>query len=248
MEAIKLSCHGASSRRGPRFARSRQGREPVDVRQGRRRHYRLGVLLRLIALAGVLILAGCGGNGGDDEQPVDAFRAFSQAAAGQSGDKVWEALSQRIKSQVSEDRFTSPTVLKGLRDEYVSVSASSARTALDVRMGDDLALVALDGGEGVKPMIMRREDGKWRVQLNELTIAYSFNRPRFQVEVPRSVRGAIETRAWIDGEEVTVVRTHGTPPSFRIVPKTKLAKGTHNVIAFAEAGGHAGIAAWTLDV
>jgi hypothetical protein len=193
------------------------------------------VLLRLIALAGVLILAGCGGNGDDDEQPVDAFRAFSQAAAGQSGDKVWEALSQRIKSQVSEDRFTSPTVLKGLRDEYVSVSASSARTALD-------------GGEGVKPMIMRREDGKWRVQLNELTIAYSFNRPRFQVEVPPSVRGPIETRAWIDGEEVTVVRTHGTPPSFRIVPKTKLAKGTHNVIAFAEAGGHAGIAAWTLDV
>ncbi len=201
------------------------------------------MLLRLPALASVLLLAACGGGdgNGDEEQPVDAFRAFAQAAAGQSGDKVWESLSQRITSQVSKDRFTSPTVLKGLSDEYTSVSSSSARTALDVRFGDDLALVALDGGEGVKPMIMRREDGKWRSQLNELTIAYSFNRPRFGVEVPPSVRGPVKARAWVDGKEARVVRTHGTPPTFRIVPGT----GKHNVIAYAEAGGSTGSAAWT---
>jgi hypothetical protein len=200
------------------------------------------MLLRLIALAAVVVLAACGGGGSDEEQPVDAFRSFAQAAAGQSGDKVWESLSQRITSQVSKDRFTSPTVLKGLSDEYTSVSASSARTALDVRLGDDLALVALDGGEGVKPMIMRREDGKWRAQLNELTIAYSFNRPRFGVEVPPSVRGPVKARAWIDGKEARVVRTHGTPPTFRILPGT----GKHNVIAFAEAGDSTGAAAWTI--
>jgi hypothetical protein len=200
------------------------------------------VLLRLIALAAVVVLAACGGGGSDEEQPVDAFRSFAQAAAGQSGDKVWESLSQRITSQVSKDRFTSPTVLKGLSDEYTSVSSSSARTALDVRLGDDLALVALDGGEGVKPMIMRREDGKWRAQLNELTIAYSFNRPRFGVEVPPSVRGPVKARAWVDGKDARVLRTHGTPPTFRIVPGT----GKHNVIAFAEAGDSTGAAAWTI--
>jgi hypothetical protein len=200
------------------------------------------MLLRLAALASVLLLAACGGDGnGDEEQPVDAFRAFAQAAAGQNGDKVWESLSQRITSQVSKDRFTAPTVLKGLSDEYTSVSSSSARTALDVRLGDDLALVALDGGEGVKPMIMRREDGKWRAQLNELTVAYSFNRPRFGVEVPPSDRGPVKARAWVDGEESRVVRTHGTPPLFRILPGT----GKHNVIAYAEAGGSTGAAAWT---
>jgi hypothetical protein len=200
------------------------------------------MLLRLIGLLAVVVLAACGGNGGDEEQPVDAFRAFAQAAAGQNGDKVWDSLSERITSQVSKDRFTAPAVLKGLSDEYTSVSSSSARTALDVRLGDDLALVALDGGEGVKPMIMRREDGKWRAQLNELTVAYSFNRPRFGVEVPPSVRGPIKTRAWIDGKEARVVRTHGTPPTFRIVPGT----GKHNVIAYAEAGGSTGAAAWTI--
>ncbi|HEX2433247.1 MAG TPA: hypothetical protein VHI55_04775 [Gaiellaceae bacterium] len=200
------------------------------------------MLLRLIGLLAVAVLAACGGNGGDEEQPVDAFRAFAQAAAGQNGDKVWDSLSERITSQVSKDRFTAPAVLKGLSDEYTSVSSSSARTALDVRLGDDLALVALDGGEGVKPMIMRREDGKWRAQLNELTVAYSFNRPRFGVEVPPSVRGPIKTRAWIDGKEARVVRTHGTPPTFRIVPGT----GKHNVIAYAEAGGSTGAAAWTI--
>jgi hypothetical protein len=200
------------------------------------------MLLRLIGLLAVVVLASCGGNGGDEEQPVDAFRAFAQAAAGQNGDKVWDSLSERITSQVSKDRFTAPAVLKGLSDEYTSVSSSSARTALDVRLGDDLALVALDGGEGVKPMIMRREDGKWRAQLNELTVAYSFNRPRFGVEVPPSVRGPIKTRAWIDGKEARVVRTHGTPPTFRIVPGT----GKHNVIAYAEAGGSTGAAAWTI--
>jgi hypothetical protein len=200
------------------------------------------MLLRLIGLLAVVVLAACGGNGGDEEQPVDAFRAFAQAAAGQNGDKVWDSLSERITSQVSKDRFTAPAVLKGLSDEYTSVSSSSARTALDVRLGDDLALVALDGGEGVKPMIMRREDGKWRAQLNELTVAYSFNRPRFGVEVPPSVRGRIKTRAWIDGKEARVVRTHGTPPTFRIVPGT----GKHNVIAYAEAGGSTGAAAWTI--
>ena len=200
------------------------------------------MLLRLIGLLAVVVLVACGGNGGDEEQPVDAFRAFAQAAAGQNGDKVWDALSERITSQVSKDRFTAPAVLKGLSDEYTSVSSSSARTALDVRLGDDLALVALDGGEGVKPMIMRREDGKWRAQLNELTVAYSFNRPRFGVEVPPSVRGPIKTRAWIDGKEARVVRTHGTPPTFRIVPGT----GKHNVIAYAEAGGSTGAAAWTI--
>ena len=204
------------------------------------------MLLRLAAFASVLLLAACGGgdsNGsGDGEQPVDAFRAFAQAAAGQSGDKVWESLSTRITSQVSKDRFTSPTVLKGLSDEYTSVSSSSARTALDVRLGDDLALVALDGGEGVKPMIMRREDGKWRAQLNELTIAYSFNRPRFAVEVPPSARGPVKARAWADGKEARTVRTHGTPPTYRIVP----GGGKHNVIAFAEAGDSTGAAAWTI--
>jgi hypothetical protein len=200
------------------------------------------VLLRLIALAAVVVLAACGGGGSDEEQPVDAFRSFAQAAAGQSGDKVWESLSERITSQVSKDRFTSPTVLKGLSDEYTSVSSSSARTALDVRLGDDLALVALDGGEGVKPMIMRREDGKWRAQLNELTIAYSFNRPRFGVEFPPSVGGPVKARAWVDGKEARVLRTHGTPPTFRIVPGT----GKHNVIAFAEAGDSTGAAAWTI--
>jgi hypothetical protein len=200
------------------------------------------MLLRLIALAAVVVLAACGGGGSDEEQPVDAFRSFAQAAAGQSGDKVWDSLSQRITSQVSKDRFTSPSVLKGLSDEYTSVSSSSARTALDVRLGDDLALVALDGGEGVKPMIMRREDGKWRAQLNELTIAYSFNRPQFGVEVPPSARGPVKARAWVDGKEARVLRTHGTPPTFRIVPGT----GKHNVIAFAEAGDSTGAAAWTI--
>jgi hypothetical protein len=200
------------------------------------------MLLRLIGLLAVVVLAACGGNGGDEEHPVDAFRAFAQAAAGQNGDKVWDSLSERITSQVSKDRFTAPAVLKGLSDEYTSVSSSSARTVLDVRLGDDLALVVLDGGEGVKPMIMRREDGKWRAQLNELTVAYSFNRPRFGVEVPPSVRGPIKTRAWIDGKEARVVRTHGTPPTFRIVPGT----GKHNVVAYAEAGGSTGAAAWTI--
>ncbi|HMB17920.1 MAG TPA: hypothetical protein VKO41_01270, partial [Gaiellaceae bacterium] len=70
----------------------------------------------------------------------------------------------------------------------------------------------------------------------------SFNRPRFGVEVPPSVRGPVRARAWIDGKEARVVRTHGTPPTFRILPGT----GKHNVIAFAEAGDSTGAAAWTI--
>jgi hypothetical protein len=198
----------------------------------------------------VLLVAACGSDemSSSDADRPQVFRAFARAAADQDGDRLWLLVSERMKAEISREEFTAPGVLRILRDDYASVAAGPV--ALDVELEDDLSLVALEGdgsGPGARAAILRLERDDWRVQLTELDLGYGGDL-EFGVNARPEDSAPIETRAWIDGREATVTRTKGAfDPMFRIKPVDKLTGGSHNVVAYVQAGERSGAIAWTFE-
>jgi hypothetical protein len=203
----------------------------------------------LAALLSAFLLAACGGQGAAEGGPADIFRAFAQAAAKQDGDRLWELLSARMKKDVSRQQFTSRSSLQRLGEDYEPVA--SGRILLDVELEDDLALAALEGkgiGPGARAVVLRRENGKWRVQLSELDLIYGVGDLDFQVNARQEDRQSIEARAWVDGTDAPVKhRKGGLLTSLLVRPREKLGRGRHSVVGYVEAGERSGVIAWTFE-
>lgn len=203
----------------------------------------------IAALLSALVLVGCGGQRAPETGPVDVFREFAQAAAKQDGERLWELLSARMKKDVSQQQFTSRSILRRLRDDYEPVA--SGRILLDVKLEDDLALAALEGkgvGPGARAAVLRRESGEWRVQLSELDLIYGVGDLDFQVNVRQEERQSIEASAWVDGTEAPVKRgKDGVVASLHVRPRERLGAGRHSVVGYVEAAERSGAIAWTFE-
>jgi hypothetical protein len=200
--------------------------------------------VKCVVLA-LLALAACGGQEPADARPAEVFQAFAQAAAKEDGDRLWSLISERMKTQISREEFTAPSVLRTLRDDYAQVAAGSV--VLDVELEDDLSLVALEG-PGAEAAILRLEEGEWRVQLTELDLGFGSGEREFTLNARPEDRGSIEARAWIDGREALVRRGKDTyAPTFQVEPKSDLQGARHSVVAYVEAGERAGAIAWTFE-
>ena len=154
-----------------------------------------------------------------------------------------------MQAQISREEFAAPSVLRTLRDDYAPVAAGSV--VLDVELDDDLSLVALEGkgaAPGAQAVILRLEDGEWRVQLTELDLVYGSGDLDFQVNARREDRASIDVRAWVDGAEADAMRAQDALlPTFRVRPSNPLDNGLHSVVAYVEAGARSGAIAWTFE-
>jgi hypothetical protein len=201
-------------------------------------------------MLGALFVAACGSGetGSSPADTAEVFRAFAVAAAAEDGDRLWSLLSKRMKAEISREEFTAPAVLRHLRDDYAPVAGGSV--ALDIKLEDDLSLVALEGKRsepGARAAILRLEDSQWRVQLTELDLGYGAEL-EFGVNARPEDRASIEARAWVDRREASVTRTSGSfEPTFRIRPARRLTGNSHNVVVYVEAGQRSGAIAWTFE-
>jgi hypothetical protein len=202
----------------------------------------------LIALACFLVLAGCGGSD-SRAGAADVYRDFAQAAAKQDGVRLWSLISKRMKAKISEEEFTAPSVLRHLRDDFAPVA--DGQVALHVELGEKLSLVALEGkglGPGAQAAILRLEENNWRVHLTELDLGFGSRELDFTVNARSEDRRSMDARAWIDGREVLVKRGKDTyAPTFHVVPKSQLERGSHSAVAYVEAGARSGAIAWTFE-
>lgn len=204
---------------------------------------------RIATLASILLLVACGGPNASETGPAEVFREFAQASRRQDGDRLWELISTRMKADISRQQFTSTSILRELRDDYGPVAGGPA--LLDVELGEDLALAALEGsgaGPGARATVLRREDDEWRVQLSELDLVYGAGNLDFQVNAPRQDRDRIVVRAWVDGMEANVRRVKDASlPTLHVRPEGRLTTGRHSVVAFVEARDRSGAIAWTFE-
>ncbi len=128
--------------------------------------------LALLAVV-VAVLAACSRPAG----PAESYRRFSAAARSGDAETVWSLLSERSRAALdARARELSARAAPGVippsgRDLVLGDQAARAprlRAAVVVRESADLAVVRVEdeaGGKGEVTLV--REDGAWRVQLED---------------------------------------------------------------------------------
>ena len=153
-----------------------------------------------------------------------------------------------MKAGISKERFTAPSVLRLLSDDYDA--AATGQLILEKQLDEELSLVAIEDkgpGPGARAALLRLEDGEWRVQLTELDLGFGGDL-EFGVNARPEDRASIESRAWVTGREAEVDEADGSfEPTFRVSTDGKVRAGAHSVVVFVEAGERSGAIAWTFE-
>lgn len=227
------------------------------------------LLLALLLLP--LALAACdGGDDGSDEttaatatatgpRPGDgaaaeqAFRAFVAAAARGDADALFDGLTrgsrQRLGPTRAEFARASAASLEG---GLGSFEPDALQTVVAEGVTRDWAVVAVQGGDAVFATPMRREQGRWRVDIGgAVSVEPEAPRPGTQPRAP-DLRARVDAasrptvaRIWLDGREVpATVGSTGTLSA----PLGGLAAGDHTVVVYAQTDEDGAATAWTFGV
>lgn len=233
-----------------------------------------------VALATVLAIAGCGGSEADelspvslDGEPVGAVARepgvtvlrFVQAARRADAAQMWALLSEATRASIGPSfrQFsggTAPELSENFEDfEQARVTLSRA---LDDRWAIG-AVVGLYESEDEEPepaayaAALRREDGRWRLELGGVVVARLEPDPleevgrRPELRAEAEAGGEIERMlVWLDGRPVGVRPERKLPftAEIRGVPDRPLAPGDHALVVFAETQDTAGALAWPFAV
>jgi hypothetical protein len=225
----------------------------------------------------VVLGAGCGSEqltavhlgvdqpGSADSAPGLTVLRFAQAARRGDAEQMWGLLSEPTRRSIGPGLLPfSRGTASDLFDSFEDFR--QGRVLLSRRLDDTWAVGAVSGrfdtGEGdsepaAYAVALRREGGKWRVELAGLVIA-RLRPPPSDTAGDRPELGA-ETQAgsnvermllWLDGAAARVPyeRTSSFTGEIDGRPEERIAHGEHAVVVFAQTRDTAGAQAWTFDV
>jgi hypothetical protein len=203
--------------------------------------------------------------GSADPEPGLTVLRFVQAARRGDAEKMWGLLSEPTKRSIgpgvlSFARGTAPDLYDSFAD------FRQGQVLLSRKLDDTWAVGAVTGrfetDEGdmdpaAYALALRREHGKWRVELAGLVIARLSpppadtvgDTPEFRAEA-QAGNGVERMLLWLDGSAARAPfqRTSDFTGEIDGRPETKIAPGEHAVVVFAETPVTAGAQAWTFDV
>jgi hypothetical protein len=231
------------------------------------------------ALAAALA-AGCGGSEADEPAPVSldgepvgsaapepgqTVLRFVQAARRGDALGMWTLLSKATHASFGPSlrqfsRGTAPELAENFED------FRQARVALSRVLGERWAVGAVVGRyetdedepePAAYAAALRREDGRWRLELGGVVIARLEPDPLEEVGRRPELRAEAEAGreidrmlVWLDGRPVAVRPERKLPFTAEIqgVPERPLEPGDHAMVVFAETRDTAGALAWPFEV
>ena len=206
-----------------------------------------------------------GGPGADAAAPGQVVLRFVQAAAAGDARTVWGLLSAPTRASYGPtfDRFARGSAPR-FTDDFERVG--TLRVVLSRALGADWAVGAVVGrytpedGEpepAAYAAALRREDGRWRIELGGLVIERldpgpnDETGPRPVVAAEAQAAGDVDRiELWLDGRHLTAPEQQADPFTARVhgVPDRALAPGLHVAVVFAATPDTAGAVAWPFEV
>jgi hypothetical protein len=203
--------------------------------------------------------------GSPDPEPGKTVLRFVQAARRGDAEQMWGLLSEPTKRSIG------PAVLSFARGTAIDLYDSFAdfeegRVLLSRKLDDTWAVGAVTGryedDEGdsepaAYALALRRENGRWRVELAGLVIGKlrpspaktTGDRPELRAEA-QAGNGVERMLMWVDGAAARVpfLRTSDFTSEIDGKPTQQIPDGEHTVVVFAKTPMTAGAQAWTFDV
>jgi len=225
----------------------------------------------------VVVVAGCGSEkltavdlganqpGSADPEPGQTVLRFVQAARRGDAEQMWGLLSEPTRRSIGPgllpfSRGTATDLFDSFED------FRQGRVLLSRRLDDTWAVGAVSGRfdtdeDDSEPaayaVALRREHGKWRVELAGLVIARlrpppadtASDRPELGAEA-QAGSNVERMLLWLDGTAARVPYERTSPFTGEIDgrPQETVGRGEHAVVVFAETRDTAGAQAWTFDV
>jgi hypothetical protein len=197
-----------------------------------------------------------------------ALAELVRAAGADDEPKMWAALTQASRKQLGPSLAEFRSVnAGGLRATLAPFARSPYRVILNQVITLDMALIAIEGTQAVDgkreyaayAVPLRREHGKWRMQVDPLLTIEAVRpiplgqvRERTQLFAELAAPRAIDDAAlWFDGTAFSARGYFSTDRKRMSVwgeAPQPLKKGHHTVVAFARAGPDAAATAWTFTV
>jgi hypothetical protein len=218
------------------------------------------VLLRLVAVMAAVgaLLTGhtTAATTFEQEQTLRAFERLLDAAAAGDEPAMWAALSRpsrrRLGPTLADFRARGA---RGVGAELAPVARGKYRVILNAPVAAGLRLLAVTARDHALALPIRREGGRWQVEINPLFTVEAV-RPlpgervlrRTQLAAEVSAPGRIGgTAMWFDGR-LFDARAYWSPNKQRLsmwgeAPQP-LRTGRHTVVAFASTGSEASANAW----
>jgi hypothetical protein len=203
--------------------------------------------------------------GSPDAAPGQTVLRFVQAARRGDAEGMWGLLSEPTKRSIGPGVLSFSQGTAGdLYDSFADFR--QGRVLLSRKLDDDWAVGAVTGtfesddGDtepAAYALALRREDGKWKVELGGLVIARlrpppsdtSGDRPELRAEA-QAGNGVDRMLMWVDGSAARVpfIRTSDFTAEIDGKPTERIPPGEHVAVVFARTPVTAGAQAWTFDV
>jgi hypothetical protein len=203
--------------------------------------------------------------GSADPEPGLTVLRFVQAARRGDADRMWGLLSEPTKRSIGPGLLSfAHGTAPDLYDSFADFR--EGRVLLSRKLDDTWAVGAVTGrfetdDADTEPaayaLALRREHGKWRVELAGLVIGKlrpspsdtTGDRPEFRAEA-QAGNGVERMLLWLDGSagRVPYKRTSDFTGEIDGRAQTKIPPGEHAAVVFARTPVTAGAQAWTFDV
>jgi hypothetical protein len=203
--------------------------------------------------------------GSPDREPGLTVLRFVQAARRGDAERMWPMLSQPTRRSIGPGLLSfAHGTAPDLYDSFADFR--QGRVLLSRKLDDTWAVGAVTGryenDEGdsepaAYAVALRREDGKWRIELAGLVIARlrpspsdtTGDRPELRAEA-QAGNDVERMLLWLDGSAARVpfLRTSDFTAEIDGRPESKISPGEHAVVVFAKTPVTAGAQAWTFDV
>ncbi len=197
----------------------------------------------------------------DSTARLGALERLLDAAAAGDEPAMWATLSK-----VSHRRL-GPTLAdfrkrgaRGIRASVAPLAQAPYRVILNTSVAQGLGLVAITARNDALAVPVRRERGRWKVEIDPLFTVEAVRplpgervRRRTQLAAEVSAPGKIDDAAiWLDGRFFHDARAYWSPNKQRLsiwgeAPQP-LRKGRHTVIAFASTAEETAANAWVFTV
>jgi len=218
-----------------------------------------------VLLAGALA-AGCGGSQRLPVLELDAAPVGLQREAGlavmrfvqaaRAGDVRGMQALMTAETRAGFGRLAEAEIARQLEN------FRDARIALGTRVGEDWAVGAVtgyddDGDPAAWAAALRREDGRWRIELGGIAFARVRPAPLAEADVRAELRveaqagGEIEQlRLWVDRRPLRAFPVRRHPFARQVWGRLRdpLPPGLHTAVAFATSAETAGALAWIFEV